>query len=304
MYNIFGNSKTPQLALQCEKEETFNNYIKTVLSKCFTGEKLSTVEEREKFFKNVHKCRLDEVLIKDGVETIQKITSSATEYEINVFIQECMMDLIGEIIKERVNMEKNKSTSETSTFSDQDNKVLYYIAGFILCGLEKKYNKVLNKALREKKLKSLCMLEKDTSEGSFWEKYSTWLDKKNRGGLKKPCDNFFLLVREFELEVRKYESQNTVSSNNKEQLKERIFDSFMVGHYNEKLFPQQLDCADEEQSENLSYIEDTIELFLTVRGYAKARALQNQFLKTKKNELRAKSSASLRESLQCISNKK
>jgi hypothetical protein len=37
----------------------------------------------------------------------------------------------------------------------------------------------------------------------FVQKYERWYKIQNHGGLQKPCDTFFLLVRELELVVRK-----------------------------------------------------------------------------------------------------
>ncbi|KAH3826901.1 hypothetical protein DPMN_128828 [Dreissena polymorpha] len=81
----------------------------------------------------------------------------------------------------------------------------------------------------EKQIEHTNGLVDNSSEKTFTDKFTTLYEQKNRGGLKKPCDNFFLLVREFETVTRKVESTRE-SSMLKSEMKEAIFDSLMVNH--------------------------------------------------------------------------
>ena len=108
--------------------------------------------------------------------------------------------------------------------------------------------------------------------------------KKPRGGLKKPADDFFFLVREFERLIR--------DMNMEELNKEAILDSYMVQHYSEKLF----------ETDPSVYVEDVLNIFIRVRGYARARMMQRRFRKETVIDQKQKKSASLRGALKCISN--
>ncbi|KAJ8300408.1 hypothetical protein KUTeg_021927 [Tegillarca granosa] len=56
--------------------------------------------------------------------------------------------------------------------------------------------------VKESKL-DLKLVKEAYSSDSFVQKYATWFDKKNRGDLMKPCDDFYLLLRELETVMRK-----------------------------------------------------------------------------------------------------
>lgn len=62
---------------------------------------------------------------------------------------------------------------------------------------------------------------------NFVTKYSKWYNIQDRGGLQKPCDTLFLLVREMELIVRK--TTSTVLSANS-LLTEPLMENIMKFH--------------------------------------------------------------------------
>ena len=100
------------------------------------------------------------------------------------------------------------------------------------------------------------------------------LQYKNHGGLLKPCDEFFYLVREFENLVRKNVDHEKLHAKSimKSELKEILLDAFMVKHYSYDLFT---DFENDDNNQE-SYLEDTIDIFLTVRGYAMARLVNKR----------------------------
>ena len=167
--------------------------------------------------------------------------------------------------------------------SDNDQSILYYIAGYILRSLHKKY-------LRYSKHK-LSLVDKfsDNSENhNFVQKYDRWYKIQDRGGLQKPCDTFFLLVRELELIVRKsVTAKLSAHSLLLGPLKENIMESFMVKYYCDLLIPN-------ESCEVVSSVtEDIVHLFLTIRGYAVTRLERNKLQKS----ANGKASLSLRQVL-------
>ena len=167
--------------------------------------------------------------------------------------------------------------------SDNDQSIFYYIAGYILRSLHKKY-------LRYSK-HELSLVDKfsvNSENHNFVQKYDRWYKIQDRGGLQKPCDTFFLLVRELELIVRKsVTAKLSAHSLLLGPLKENIMESFMVKYYCDLLIPN-------ESCEVVSSVtEDIVHLFLTIRGYAVTRLERNKLQKS----ANGKASLSLRQVL-------
>lgn len=131
---------------------------------------------------------------------------------------------------------------------------------------------------------------------TFISRYSNWVSKNNRGGLLHPCDEFFLLVREFEICIRKHLDFKNLSAQTLlcDNLKELVLESFMVKHYCDKLFGNIEDDTDNIQS---AILEDILCLFLTVRGYAITRVKRNELAKDSRPK---KKSSGLRQSLKAL----
>jgi len=202
---------------------------------------------------------------------------------VNNFLQLIFEDIVGEILVHQTTIAKDNADKEQSMISDNDQSILYYIAGYILRSLHKKY-------LRYSKHK-LSLVDKfsDNSENhNFVQKYDRWYKIQDRGGLQKPCDTFFLLVRELELVVRKsVTAKLSANSLLLGPLKENIMESFMVKYYCDILIPN-------ESCEVVSSVtEDIVHLFLTIRGYAVTRLERNKLQKS----ANGKASLSLRQVL-------
>lgn len=180
---------------------------------------------------------------------------------------------------------------------------MFFICGYIITALGKRYSKVKSKPNREKHLSQINGLLNTSQEHSFTVKYVKLYEIQNRGGLKKPCDKFFFLIREFERVIRENVDSHDPSPDTflKAELKEQILDTYMVKHYSEELFPSQIKAP---ENDDHSYVEDILNIFLTVRGFAVAKSAQKKYRKEQiKDPAKAKSSASLRDALKCISNK-
>lgn len=193
--------------------------------------------------------------------------------------------------KEQVKVAKSVSTKEQEGLSDQDQSILYYICGFIIRRLSKRYQTKCSS-----KRQCIQRLKLKTPNSTFVARFSNWKTKSDRGGLLTPCDELFLLVREFETVLRKLVNLNDLSSTSLlcDRLKESILECYMVKYYCEKLFG---DC---EESIQVSVLESILELFLTIRGYATTRVQRN---KIAKGHVPKKQSAGLRKTLKDLSNK-
>ena len=215
---------------------------------------------------------------------------------------------MGELFKGLVENCEKKSDRKSESLSENDNTVLYYISGYIIRALEKKYNKIKNQVKRERKTEKVRSLRSDQPTKSFTDKYTRLLEIKDRGGLRKPSDEFFFLIREFENVVRTNVNMDNLHAGmlKKDKLKEVILDAYMVKYYSNKLF------SDEESvDEKEEYVEDCINIFLTMRGYAIAKLLnKKEVLSSKTNkslhslgDKTNKSSNSLRDSLKSLKTK-
>lgn len=147
----------------------------------------------------------------------------------------------------------------------------------------------MTSAYREGRLQLLEKLSCKAENSSFVTKFDAWLRKNSRGGLLRPTDSFYLLVRELEIVIRKIPdySHSHISC----KVKESMMESFMVNHYLKQLFG-------ENSERDLSpLLEDIICVFLTVRGFATARVLRNKL-----SGRTSKQSDSLRQALKSKNN--
>ena len=101
------------------------------------------------------------------------------------------------------------------------------------------------------------------------------------------------MIREFENVIRKHVDLNKMNANTlmKDRLKEMMLDTHMVKHYSNELF------GDTEDRE--IYVEECLNIFLTVRGFAVAKLINKKVSKTEKQK---KSSHSLRDTLKDVHN--
>jgi hypothetical protein len=99
-------------------------------------------------------------------------------------------DIVGEHFTEQIKLVKSDSEKEQSTVSVNDQSILFYIAGFIIKALKKRYYVVSSKNLT-----IMDRLVSHSDSSWFVNSYSEWFNKQDRGGLQKPSDNFYLLVR-------------------------------------------------------------------------------------------------------------
>ncbi|KAH3880415.1 hypothetical protein DPMN_004329 [Dreissena polymorpha] len=272
-------------------------YFEEIITICHKNNNLSSTEERELLFKTVHRIRTDKEIVSKGVILIQSSVKAQSAKDINNFLQIIILELIAEVIKARRQLEEKTSAAKVSEISDSDNKVLYYISGYIIKYLEKKHSKQKNKQLRDRSLKTVSALTNSSGAVSFTDKFSVWYDKKNRGGLKMPCEDFFCMIREFERVVREnqYTEHNIAS---KEEIKGKVLEAFMIQHYADKLFYSEF--SSEEDVSDMCFLEDCLEIFLTIRGFAMARAIQRTISRGKIFDKSAPSK-SLKGSLKSIS---
>ena len=253
------------------------------------GSHVSLSMEREAFFQKLHRMRTSPEVMSDIVSLFLSVGCKQSEIDIRNVIQMIFLELVGEIFRVRLDFEKRQSVIIQKELTANDQSVLFYIAGYIIRSLTRRYYKLKNRDTRvEDCLKDLVVHSKPSE--NVPNPISSLSDKKNRGGLKVPNDDFYKLVREMEMVTRKLIDENTLNASSLllDPLRENVMENYMVKHYADRLYIQ----AGEYGS---VLFEKTVKLFLTIRGFAVVRVQRNVINKAKKT---TKSSHSLRKTLQ------
>lgn len=259
---------------------------------------LSLSNDRESFFRKIHAIRLSSSLkeLHDDIKSLEY--PHFDSINVNNFLQVLVLEFTNSFLESLCQTMKTRSEVEIQeNVSENDQKILFYIGGYIVHALKKRYSKLSSTETKERKKLELRNLSSKTSNSKYIDKFSTWFEKKDRGGLKRPCDNFFLLLRSVELVIRKHIINNlnmTANSLEKCVLKEKILEDFMVKYYREKLFEAPDDEDNDDDTLSAVVFEDAINLFITIRGFAVMRVQRNKLLK--EHEIK-KSGESFRQAL-------
>ena len=230
MYKLFGDCRLDLLAKFCMEEDFFGAYFLDRLTEVFSLS-LSDTSDRELLFSRIHELRLSSCLQRDCVSLFEEKGCQENREDINNFLQEYILEIPSQI---RGGMRReNKKISEELSYhvSTKDQRILFYIAG----SLWQTWRSAIDrpKIIRWRDLTLLKRLTSKTSDTSFVAKYDQWLSKNSRGGLVRPADNFYLLVRELEISIRKVVDFNNIHSETltSSKMKEHMMDSFMVNYY-------------------------------------------------------------------------
>ena len=264
MHKLFGESEVTLLSrvVLCLSgvHQFFLDTFMTVFS---VGRTLCSTLDREYMFQKYHQTTVSADFTCGYMLLFGTLTF--TSQGICNFVNILLMELMGNLIKERAESALKKAASEHETISDSDQNILFYVCGFIARSLKKRYSR--SKSACPKKKKCLEKLVLKSPNSTFISRFSNWMSKNDRGGLLYPCDDSFLLVREFEMSIRKHVNLQNLSAKTLlcDNLKEHVLESFMVKHYCDKLFGDIDGDMDIVQS---IILEDILCLFLTVRGYA------------------------------------
>ena len=246
------------------------------------GDSTSEMIENEEIFSTFYITTIDPTFQDKCLSVINSIT--ATSRFSSVFLSVLLRGLLDQIISNKVLLltsNTQKTSDKVPAINDSEQCTLFYISGYIISALKKESARFSTSA-KHKALGhaiSACVKENKSAPATFVDKYSVWTAKLNRGGLQTPCDNFFLMVREFELILRQECDTSLVAVNSltldKQHLKELIISAFMVKNYFSKL------CFDPIYSGYI--LERIISLYLNIRGHAVSQQIKAQFDKNDSN---------------------
>ncbi|CAG2207192.1 unnamed protein product [Mytilus edulis] len=185
-------------------------------------------------FLQFHKVRLSKS-VTEAYSTLFN-SNEFLESDFKNFKQVFILELIDQLLNQQCLHETQKSNIQQSELSDKDQSILFYISGFIIRACSKKCCKLTGEK-KGSKMACIDRLRLQSSTSSFITRFSKWTIKNDRGGLIVQCDNFYLLIREFEMVVKKNIPSNICASSFLcKKLQENIMESYMVKYYSEKVF--------------------------------------------------------------------
>ncbi|XP_070545160.1 uncharacterized protein [Ptychodera flava] len=245
-----------------------------------TGTSLSS--DYEKFFANFHAKRCDKSFMDKIANKVFSTESSNAHVYCQVFLRE-LIDLI--IGKQSESMAKELKDQDTS-LSQHDQEILAYIAGYIIHALQNKYWKSEIVSRELKKLTKECT--------QSFKGYGAWLEISDRGGLKYPSNDFFLLIRVIENKLRQLVDLERLSSTS--MLNDKLLEDVMC----DTLVKYQMERALQGPCDGVGFfiLESVVKCFSKIRGHAVAKLCRKQMWKERSSFKQAKADKkSLRGSL-------
>ena len=172
--------------------------------------------------------------------------------------------------------------------TDNDRQVLYYVCGFILHAIRKRY-------LKSKKTKSMCAMLNMLSDSTKCLE-STWTEALDRGGLKRPLEKFFTIMVQVERWVRDIVDVGNLQADTLINLKEKLI------HYRLLRVSWEKIRTDDDHNKWM-VLDHILGLFFKVRGFAVTRLVRRQILqKRKASKIAAGTRKALRKELRDIAN--
>ena len=162
--------------------------------------------------------------------------------------------------------------SEQLTKSAEEQKVIRYVAGYILVSLRKKLEQSSHHQREEFILCLWRICEDETDCEDFFTYARHWLDQVNRGGLFIVSDLSYLLFEQLELNVRKLYNLSALDTSlllcSHDEVREAVVESGDV----QFCWSQLSSDLDDDGSQLLRMIVD---LWITIRGFSFVRSFWN-----------------------------
>jgi hypothetical protein len=259
------------------KEQKITSLLSESFFRIFNSSGRQDLNTKEEIFMLFHEMSQDVLhpllsIVSENVKEILPFQQFSA-----VFLHQLLEDLISS----RSELYNKESSVSSTELSEQEQQVIFYISGFVICALQKRLKR-LKSDEKEALINGLKLMQlnKTNTESTVSAKFSVWTNKLDRGGLKIPSDDMFFLIREFENQFRKEVKETNLTQNALETtvLKETIMDKFMVKYYAERLVPGKF---------TISILERILSIFLTIRGNAIARKKKLELVKaTEKKAMR------------------
>ena len=224
---------------------------------------------------NVGQVRRSQTFLVRMKESVLSIIQLDDKH-IKQFIQRLLTQLITQYFKRQNELMVNQEKEDAATVTNKDKQVIYYICGYVIHTLRKRYLK-----LKSNKAELLQCLDKLVSSNDSELSSSSWTDKMNRGGLKKPRRELFGIFVQIERWIRDIVSTQSLTTDSLVNLKVTLMDYSLLRRSWENLFPN-------SSIAELTVLEHSIELFLKVRGFAVTKLVRRKLLlEQKKSKAKA-----------------
>ena len=234
--------------------------------------------EISSIFKGVSKLRGNPTFLVAMCDAISSISPNVRRPLVCVFLQRFVSNTIKAYFTRQNELMRRVTSVNVDAVTENDKQVLYYICGYIIHALRKKYMR-LKSAKAKRILDCLGVLEKNSSSDDV---SSAWTDALDRGGLKRPCLKFFKLIMQIEKWLRDIVSIKYLKSDTLVNLKARLLDyNLLKASWNKIIDNGHYDC-------NMIMLEHVLALFLKVRGFAITKLYRKTLLMEKKKTKAAK----------------
>ena len=207
---------------------------------------LQTTKCQKQFWIHIHKYITSKsskyLLVKILLENKININGSV----ISTIFQGIVMDVINRILKLHNQHQIPEMTSNTELkLSEDEQQIIYYVAGFIIFSMKKKYTHLKKvKSCQDAAVASLQLFDSFMTSAvsrasTFLDFTHKWVETINRGGLIEVNDQFFLFIRNIEVEVQKYLNLALLKRYSGEDIREvlqkKLEENSLIEHYWESL---------------------------------------------------------------------
>ena len=244
-----------------------------------------------KLLSGIAKLRTSSVFLKDIQEGISSTAKLENPPHMRAFVQRILTQITENYFALQNKLMKKAESADTELVTDNDQQVIYYICGYLLHGLRKKFYKLM----KSKRADYLRCVEHLISNENTSSVPSSWTDKMNRGGLKKPCPRFYNIFIQIEHWIRKLVSTKQLDANSLTNLQATLMDYQLLRRAWAKLFPS------DPTTTEWTVLEHSISLFLKVRGFAVTKLVRKRIqLEQKKNKAKPGKRKALRKELKAM----
>ena len=240
--------------------------------------------DSSQLFKNAHQLRLNIDFINGFSDIIvQNMTMEIPAKFLKRFVQHFLTKFIASFLKRKAELIDTHKELEVETLSDNDNQVIFYICGYIIHALKKRYYKIKRHSKRDRLLSSLDNLLSTDNEDL---PVSDWMKAMNRGGLKKPSDKFYKLMVQVEKWLRESVHTENLHQDSLISLKVKLMDYQLLNTCWDRI----VTIGDDK----LLLLDHVLALFLKVRGFALVKLVRKDICKKRKQ---SKTAAGTKKSL-------
>ena len=243
-----------------------------------------------RLLQQVYQLRVNDAFINKACQILSEFMPSVSKDLIRRFVQRLIGNLITRFFMRQNKLLEQEVQINAKELSTNDRQVLFHICGYIIHKLRKRYRKSRSKGIHH--LHELVANLQQQGENNS-NVPSGWTEILDRGGLKKPNYNFFLLITQVERWLRGIADIDNLNANSLINLKGKLMEYNLLKLSWGKLMP--------ENDNKWIVLEHVLSLFLKIRGFAITRLVRKQMqLKRKNTKIAAGTKKALRPSLKLM----